>query len=171
MSLILKSIIPSNVWLTIKAYVDNALASSVSKGYASYSLNGGTDVTTFALQNTYYKLSAVTIVGLQGGGLASSTTQRITNTSANSKKVKLDATISITGSNNNNIHFAFFLDGALISSSEDDVTIPSGGRISSIPLQCLVEVPSNSYVEIYVKNSNATNQITLGHLNVIATEV
>ena len=169
--MILNNIIPENTWLAIKNFVINALASNVSKGYASCSLSGGADVNTFAVQDTYYKLSAVTIVGLETNGLASSTSQRITNTSGGTKNVKFDATMSITGSNNNDIHFAFFLDEALISSSEDDVTMPSGGRVSSIPLQCLVEVPSNSYVEIYVKNSNSTNQITLSHLNIIATEL
>lgn len=171
MSFILKNIIPSSAFLQIKAYIDNALSSLVAKGYSSYSLNGGTDITTFAQQNTYYKLVANTIVGLEGNGLVSSTSQRITNTSSGTKNVKFDATLCFTGSNNNNIHFAFFLDGSLVSSSEEDTTIPSGGRIDAMPLQCLVSLPANSYVEIYVKNSSSTNSITLDHLNVIATEV
>lgn len=131
---------------------------------------GITGTTSVATQSTWYKLEIVTTEGYSRDGFVH-TNNRITNT-GKGRIVKADAVVSISSGNNNVIHLAFYKNGiTLIPCSEQDVTTSSGGRATNIPLQCLVELETDDYVEIWTKNSSGTSNIITSHFNFIVVEL
>lgn len=127
----------------------------------------GTSVTTITTTN-FYKLTTTTTLGLYNDNFQH-TNNRITNLNTN-RNCKLEASVSVTSGNNNILNFAFYKNGAIISSSEMDVTCSSSGKASTTHIQTIVNLDVNDYVEVWVKNQSSNN-VTLVHLNVIITEI
>ena len=67
-------------------------------------------------------------------------------------------------------NFAFYKNGAIVDSSEMDVTCSAAGKASTTHIQTIVNLGVNDYVEVWVKNQSSNN-VTLVHLNVIITEI
>ena len=68
------------------------------------------------------------------------------------------------------LNFAVYKNGVKVDSSEIDVTCSGSGKAQSIPIQCVVNLAVNDYVEVWVKNQSS-NDVTLKHFNVIVTEL
>ena len=131
---------------------------------------GITGTTSVASQSTWYKLEIETTEGWSRDGFLHSN-NRITNT-GRTRIIRADAIVSISSGNNNVIHLAFYKNGRkLISQSETDVTTSSGGRTTGIKLQCLVELETDDYIEIWAENSSGTQNIITEHYNLIVVEL
>jgi hypothetical protein len=125
--------------------------------------------TNIVLQDTWYKLNTNTTSLFSRNGLVH-TNNRVTNKGA--KKVfKLEGIISVGAGNNQEIHVAFFKNLALHPCSEQSSVTSSQGKKSAIPFHCLVELDTNDFIEVFVKNKLATTNITLDNINVIITEM
>ncbi len=166
--MILKNILPTNTLDSLLAYFSNVVA--VSKSYINYFDFSSGSITSFALADTYVKLEATTTQGFSNNGLVMTTDNRIENTSS-SKICSVNGAVNISGSNNNEIDFAFFLDDVLVPCSAQSVVLGSGGKASSVSFQCIVEIPQNSYIEVWCKNRLSANPITLVNVNVIVKEM
>ena len=160
----------SNISTTLLDQIKNYVLSYVqaqTMAYINYFDFSSNSQTTFS-NNDWKKLVTNTTEGFSRDGLVH-TNNRVTNTGT-TKVFTMQAIVSVTGTNNNTIHFAFFKDGALVPCSEQDITIPSSGKYSAVPLQCIQELETNQYVEVWVKNANATATITLDNINVIISQ-
>jgi hypothetical protein len=166
--MILKNILPTNTLDSLLAYFSNVVA--VSKSYVNYFDFSSGSITSFGIADTYVKLEAATTQGFSNNGLVMTSDNRIENTSS-SKICSVNGAVNISGSNNNEIDFAFFLDEVLVPCSAQSLVLDSGGRASSVSFQCIVEIPQNSYIEVWCKNKAATNPITLVNVNVIVKEM
>ena len=82
--------------------------------------------------------------------------------------VKLEAVASIAGTNNDEIHFAFFVGGQLWPCSEQTTSIKSNNRSFGVSFHCTVFLNPAQEVQVYVKNRLANNNITLENINIIA---
>jgi hypothetical protein len=82
--------------------------------------------------------------------------------------VKVEAIASITGTNNNEIHFAVFLNGNLWPCSEQNTSIRGNNRGYTIPFHCSVPLNVGSYIQIFAKNRLSTNKINISNINLIA---
>jgi hypothetical protein len=96
---------------------------------------------------------------------------RLTWTGATTRVFRLEGVASVVSGSNNVIHVAFFKNGNLWPCSEQDSTVGTGGKSTAIPFHCLIELATNDFVEVYVKNASGTANITLDNVNVIAQQL
>jgi hypothetical protein len=134
--------------------------------YINYFDFSSDSVTSVAVIDTWYKLNSDTTEGFSRDGLVHSN-NRVTYTGSTARIFQCSGIASITGATNNELHLAFFKNDTLIPCSEQQVTAPTGGRVTNIPFQCLVELGLNDYIEVWTKNASSDQNITLQNLNVI----
>jgi len=138
--------------------------------YANYFDFSSASVTTVAQSNTWVKLNTTTTQGFSRNGLAH-TNNRITRTGTSSRVFRLEGVASVVSGSNNVIHVAFFKNGDLWPCSEQDSTVGTGGKSTAIPFHCLIELATNDFIEVYVKNASGTANITLDNVNVIIQQL
>jgi hypothetical protein len=137
--------------------------------YANYFDFSSDAVTNITTVGQWVKLNTTTTEGFKRNGLTHSN-NRVTRTG--SKRVfQMEGIVSLGAGNNQEIHVAFFKNEALFPCSEQSVVTSAAGRRNGVPFQCLIELEENDFVEVYVKNQTATNNITLGNLNVIIKQL
>ncbi len=145
----------------------------VEKGYINYFDFDNGLTTTFPNTNTWAKLNTNTTSNFSRNGFVH-TNNRVTN-SGSTKIVKLEGIGSVISAQGSlEIHMAFFKDGQLISCSEQStytVTHGNNSYASAIPFQCITELQTGSFIEVYVKNSTNSNSIILQNVNVILMEL
>ena len=134
--------------------------------YFDFSSSSVTDITAI---NTWVKLNADTTSIFSRDGLVH-TDNRVTNTGS-SKVFKVEGIISVSAGSNQTIHAAFFKNGVLHPCSEQSAITSGSNRVQAIPFHCLVELGTNDYIEVWVKNQANTTDITLDNINVIITEI
>lgn len=166
--MILKNILPTSALDSLLAYISNIVA--VNKSYVNYFDFSSNSITEFATPDTWVKLVASTTEGFSNNGLVMTDDNKVTNLGT-SKVCSVNGSVNISGSNNNEIDFSFFVDGSLVPCSAQSVVLDSGGKASSVSFQCLVELPQNSFVEVYCLNKLNTSQIELKNINVIVREM
>jgi hypothetical protein len=133
--------------------------------YFDFSSGSVTDITT---SNTWVKLNADTTSIFSRDGLVH-TNNKVTNTGS-SKVFKVEGIISVSAGSNQTIHAAFFKNGVLHPCSEESSVTSGSNRVESVPFHCLVELDTDDYIEVWVKNQSHTTDITLHNINVIITE-
>jgi hypothetical protein len=137
--------------------------------YINYFDFSSASVTDIVTEDTWVKLNTNTTSLFSRDGLVH-TNNRVTNTGG--KKVfKIEGIISVASGNNNEIHTAFFKNGVLHPCSEQSTVTNSGNKVNALPFHCLIELNTNDFIEVYVKNKLNTTDITLGNVNVIVTEL
>lgn len=135
-------------------------------GYFDFS---SASVTTISQLNTWYKLNTSTTQSFKRNGLIHEN-NKITNTSEDII-VFMQAIVSLSSGNNNDIHLAFFKNGVIIPCSEQEVTTSSGGKAQVIPIQCSTDLYTGDYIEVYVKNRTATNNVTIDNFNSLINQL
>lgn len=120
--------------------------------------------------NTWVKLECVANLGFKRNRLELSQFTKVTNTGVK-KLFRLQAIVSLSAGNNNEIHASFFKNDVIVPCSEESVVTSSGGKASALPFQCVVELDTNQFVEVYVKNASGTQDIITRNLNVIISEI
>ena len=138
--------------------------------YANYFDFSSGSVTTIDDINTWVKLNTTTTTNYTRNGIVH-TNNRLTWTGAIARVFKFEGIVSLISGNANVIHVAFFKNGALFPCSEQENTTGVGGKATSIPFHCLIELEQNDFVEVYVKNATGTTNITLDNVNVIAQQL
>lgn len=138
---------------------------------AEWSQVTGNEQTTFA-NNNFKKLSVSNAVaGLNFGGcLTTNATGQITNTGSSASFLVI-AAVSVSGTNNDDIHLAFAVNGVVVAKSEQSMVLPSGTRDVGTSIQALVTLTTGQYVEVFVKNVSATASVNLGSINVVAQKI
>lgn len=104
----------------------------------------------------------------------SSLTQKFTDTNnratyigAISQVFKVVATLSVESGNNNQIGCYIAKNGTILPESEVYGTTSGAGRAENIVIQTKVNLSTNDYIEIFVENETALNNILVTDLNVI----
>ena len=133
---------------------------------SQYYMNGNATATTISAVSTPVKISGTTT--------SASVTQKFTNTDNKAEYIgsftrffKVTATLSATSGNNNQVGVYIAKNGTLIPESEVYGTTSGTGRAENIVVQTLVQLSTNDYIEIFVENATATNNVTVTDLNVI----
>jgi len=111
-------------------------------------------------------------VGFQRNGLLLRDQSGIIQyTGATPKIFQVEFIVAMTGASGRKLHVALFKNGDLWPCSEFAETIPPGGGEVSIPAHCLVSLSTDDAVQVYVKCSNNSANITLDNCNVIIKEL
>lgn len=161
------------VALIIDPATNEVFKRNVIPAFINYFDFDSASVTTITTADVFNKLNSDTTSLFSENGLVHSN-NRITNTSHN-KIIQAHAITSLEAGNNNIIHLAFFRGSdiaapTIIPCSEQQTTIGANDKAHAVPIQCIFELDENEYVEVWVKNQNATTNITLVNLNVIVNE-
>ena len=137
-----------------------------SEEISQYYMNGNATATTIVSVGVSVKVAGTTT--------SSSVTQKFTNTDNRATYIgsltrffKVTATLSLESGNNNQVGVYIAKNGTLINESEVYGTTSGSGRAENIVVQTLVQLSENDYIEIFVENDSATNNITVTDLNVI----
>jgi hypothetical protein len=129
-------------------------------------------VTEITESDTWYKLGLTASIGYDNTTrLTCDDTGRVDYFGVTASVFKVEGVSSLSAENNNEVHLAFFKNGALWPCSEQSGITTSGGKATSISFHCLMELESEDYIEVYVKNSTASADVTLANINVIVTEL
>jgi len=148
----------------------DTLITTLDKGvYINYFDFSSKSITTVLEAGTWYKLSTNTTSIFSNNGLVHSN-NRVTNTGGY-KVVKMEGIISVSANNGNEIHASFFKNDSLIPCSEQSVVVNSGNKVDAIPFHCITDLQTGDYLEVWVKNNNSTQDITLDNINVIITKI
>jgi hypothetical protein len=147
-----------------------SVVNSLFTAYLNYFDFSSESVTNVVVADTWYKLNTDTTEGFSRNGLVH-TNNRVTYTGDSTKVFKIIGIASISSGNNNILHVAFFKNGAIHPCSEQTVTTSGSGKASNIAFQCLIELGTNDFIEVYTKNQSGTTNITLDNINVIVEQL
>jgi len=146
-----------------------AKVSMLKPAFVNYFDFSSGSITTISVKDTWYKLNTDTTKGFSRNGLLHEN-NKITNT-GESSVFFMQAIISLSSGNNNNIHLAFFKNGVIVPCSEQDVSTSSGGRAQALPIQCTTQLNKGDYIEVYVKNATSTTNVTIDNFNSLISEL
>ena len=139
--------------------------------YINYFEFAGSPVTTVVSSGTWYKLNTTGTTSLFSRGELVHTNNKVTYTGTTAKVFEIEGIIAISSGNNQEIHASFFKNNSLYPCSEQSTITSSGGKSTAFPFHCVVELQTNEYVEVFVKNQTSTDNITLNNVNVIVKEL
>jgi hypothetical protein len=152
--------------LVDKEYVDNQ-----KPHYINYFEFTGNPITNIVSSATWYKLNTNSTTSLFSRGDLVHTNNRVTYTGTTSKVFQIEGIVSVSAGNNEQIHASFFKNNSLYPCSEQSTVTSSGGKSTALPFHCIVELQTNDYIEVFVKNQSNTTNITLDNVNVIVKEM
>ena len=145
--------------------------------------NGGTGVTQSAYGGYYISsISATTIttagdyVKISGSTTSDSLSNfthpannRLTYTGTATRKFAVTVALSFHGTNGNDYKFAFFKNtSSILTASVISTTGTGPGNLSHVSCQCIIELATNDFIEVFVTNADATNSATVDFLNITA---
>ena len=98
-------------------------------------------------------------------------TQDVSNraryTGAITRDFQITILVSVTSGNGNQIGVYVAKNGVVVSASESYGTANASGRVENITCQSILSLATNDYIEVFVENDAATNNITATELSVI----
>lgn len=150
-----------------KAFFTKCRGIPNSAEIANYYMTANADITI---------INAVSIpVKISGSTLANEITQkfsitnnRATYTGALIRKFKISATASVT-SNQQNLQIGFYVakNAVVLPESEVYTTTNVNNRAENVGIQCILQLETSDYIEIFVENSTNDTDVTITFLNVI----
>ncbi len=145
--------------------------------------NGGTGVTQSAYGGYYISTSAATTIVTAGdyvkvaGTTTADTVSNFTHSASNrliytgtaTRKFVLTAALSFHGTNSNDYKFAFYKNTTtILVPSVISGTGTGSGNLVHISCQCIVELATNDFIEVFVTNVDGTGSPTIDLMNVTA---
>jgi len=126
-------------------------------------------VTTYAATNTWYKVAGnTTLVAGENMDDASGTNNRLRYTGSDTRKFFITVCGTVTGATGDEIVSAISHNGTHIDSSITIVTTKGAGDRVQFSCQCLLDMATNEYVELYTQNQSSTNSATFEKFNICA---
>lgn len=130
------------------------------------------NLTSTPIPNTtiYVKMSGNTIAGdinqkfTNGFG-------RLTYTGGISRNFRIMAICSAQSGNNNVVFVGTAKNGVLLSATAIPTTTSGTGRAENMSTQGFTQLSSGEYIELFVRNSTATNNVTITDLNMAINEI
>jgi hypothetical protein len=135
-------------------------------------MRGNATATTISNTSDFFKVVGVTLPSDDNEKYDHSN-NRLTNKARVSRKYKIIATLSFTAGANNVCEFGLFDSklNAIRQPSIQPATANAGGRAENITLTCAFSHSEGDYIEVWCKNTSATNNITVTDMNVLITEI
>ena len=149
----------------------NCVGITNTDSVASYYMVNNATVTDIVTQNVAVKAAGTTSSGplVQRFTL---TANRATYQGPRTRIFQVSGVATLSGGGSNNEYDVLvYLNGAPITGADQAVTSSTGGRVESLTVQTLVQLSTNDYIEIWVKNATGTNDVTFQNLNVIVKAV
>lgn len=141
-----------------------------ASAYGEYYFAGTAETTTIAAADTFYKISGTTTTTwyLTDATMDSLVSNRLRYIGTGVRRFFITVCSSLHGTNNDIAEVAVAVNGTHIDSSISTVTLRGASVNLQSSAQCIVELDTNNYVEVFVKNVAATNSIVFDRLNLCA---
>jgi len=144
--------------------------------------SGGTGVTQSAYGEYYISSIAATTIVTAGqyvkvaGTTTASTLSNFTHTSGNrltytgtaTRKFFVSASVSFHGNSGTDFAFAIGKNNNIITASIVEQTGESAADLSSVSVQCIVELANTEFIEVFTTSMTSPHNPTVDHMNVVA---
>lgn len=127
--------------------------------------------TTFALTNTWYKLSCTTALDATLGqdGFSQTANNELTATKAVNQVLLCTATIEGSSSGNNKVYsFTFAKNGTPLSTAHVTEKFETSGALKTMSVMALISTAQNDAISVYVRNDTDTTSFTTANLTLSA---
>jgi hypothetical protein len=150
--------------------------SSLPKGQASYFNLTGQVIDITAISDSTNNFVLVNVpTSVAGAGVSFTGGEfslgRLEYTGLVTRTFLVQAALSYTGALSNNIIIAVAKNGTILSNSRVISAIKAAGEVQQSVSDVLVSLTTGDYVEVFVANSDSTDDITVKSLNFFATAV
>ena len=153
-------------YLDNKTLFVNTIGIENSREVSQYYMNGNTTVTTIASAGVAVKAAGATTSSVLTSKFTN-TNNRATYTGAITRTFRAVATLSLSSGNNQKIGTYIAKNGTVITESEIYTDTTGNGDLLNATIQALVSLSTNDYLEVWIENDTATNNITVTDLNMI----
>ncbi len=126
---------------------------------ASLYVEGNATATTIAIAGTYYKVAGTTSLTSLSRGFTHSS-NRLTCESIISKLYSVNFSVNFAGTTANEYAFKVYKNGSALLGGKFSSTANAAGKAENVGGDYFVELGLNDYLEIYVTNLTAANNIT-----------
>lgn len=154
------------------AYNDNKSLWTDNKGILNsgafsgmYMVNNAT-ATVVSATNTEYKVLGTTTQSTFSQKFDHANNQ-LTYKGAITRVFKVLVTSTVSSGNNHQVGMYVGKNGVVLPESETYTTTNASGRVENVVCQCLVSLSTNDYIEIFVENTTAINNITITGFNLL----
>lgn len=144
---------------------NRGIENSAEIGY--YTMIGNGTATTISATSTPVKVAGTTTLQSISQKFSSPSSNRATYIGAITRNFKVSVEMSVSSGNGNQVGVYVAKNGTVIDESENYATTNAGGRAENIGCQTITNMSENDYIEIFVENATATNNITVSELSVI----
>lgn len=154
------------------AYDDNKARWTENRGVnnsaaiTGYYMQGNATATTIAATGTPVKVAGITTEYAISQRFTHSS-NRATHDGAITRDFKITAICSLTSGNGHQVGVYVAKNGTTIDESETYLTTNASGRLENGAIHTIASLQQTDYIEIFVENNTATNDITVEDLNVI----
>jgi len=133
--------------------------------YGEYSISSIAP-TTISSTGNFYKVSGTTTSNYLTN-FTHPFNNRLTYTGTATRRFFISATVSFHGTSGNDYKFVFYTNGGnQLSSSSVVVTATGAGNLTHGSCQCIVELTTTEFIELFVTNLDAANSTTVDAMNV-----
>lgn len=141
---------------------------SASVGFMTMQNNATT--TTVSVSGVAYKAAGTTTLESSSQKF-DHTNNRLTYTGAITRDFRVLATATLSSNNGNALGLYIAKNGTVIANSEQYITANASGKVEGGNCQTIVSLATNDYIEFFVENDTAANDITVESLSVIAEAI
>lgn len=143
-----------------------------SSNIGHYYMVSNATVTSIPLQSTFYKILGATSDG--------SFVEKFDVTTTDNKAVytgslvgfyKVHVVVSATTGGNRELELAIYKNGVISTQSRAKGTTRSNGKAQNFSCQDILQLNENDYIEVYIANNTASQDITVEDLNVVVTRL
>jgi hypothetical protein len=149
-----------------KAFFQNCRGITNSASQAQLSMLNNATATTIASTSLFYKILGTTVPSSINQKF-SHTNNRLTYTGALSGQFKVSAIASMTSGNNQLLILRTAKNGTTIAESESQTNTSGAARSENLKSQCIVELNTGDFIEMFIQNNTSTSSVTVSELNVI----
>lgn len=134
---------------------------------AQYSMTGNATATVIAVAGTFVKMAGTTVAGALNQKFNTAVTNRAVYTGAFTADFNVTVFASMRSGNNQSLRMRIAKNGVTIADSNMVFLTTGSGDASAIGTQTLSNLVPTDFLEIFVTNDTAANNITVSDLNVI----
>jgi hypothetical protein len=148
--------------------VANGGTGATQSAYGEYYISSTPVATTIVSIGAFVKVAGTTTTG-NLSNFTNATNNRLTYTGTTTRKFLITAALSFHGTGTNDYKFAFYKNtSTILTASIISTTGTGAGNLAHVSCQCIVELATTDFIELFVANADATNNPTVDFMNVTA---
>lgn len=153
-----------------KALFVNCRGVSNSSSVGFMTMQNNATATTVASSGVAYKAAGTTTLEALSEKFSHSN-NRLTYSGAIRRDFRVLVNCTLTSTNGNVLGLYIAKNGTVITNSEQYITANAAGKAEGGSCQTVVELATNDYIEFFVENSSAANDITVEFLSMIVEAI